>query len=403
MKNKLRFIAFLGAIVAAVAWAEMPDVQSVTAGKQFSRTKISNLACPISQTEYYHPDGERDIPLPCRVVDAYEAKLVNAGYCYKRFSFASGAGGRAFSWQFSWQQCQMSSTLPDDNADWPSYAAANPRCSGVGDKCPPAPSYPLPSWGHENLPCIDGYNSITRRTIHYDSNDPRFTLSCAASATGETQVRQDEYGKPPSAAGTPTNLLPPSKTHQYSSADLTRDAAAAGMSEEDLSAIQRALAIAGGTPPEDTAAGLVAQQQFLLRQKNHPTVLVPASKQDREFAQGLSDRTAWEQWFNNLRGDYKTGAFYWSSQRSLPQPGSSKQLSIDFLSGCTAAKVKLTLTDDARKTSSAYKLGWNSYAEASLAVPNPKDDVKCMWEKTMLRGSPPEAIAEMRDRVNACQ
>jgi len=36
---------------------------------------------------------------------------------------------------------------------------------------------------------------------------------------------------------------------------------------------------------------------------------------------GLRDRAAWEEWFNSLQGDYKTGAFYWSSQRSLPHPG----------------------------------------------------------------------------------
>jgi hypothetical protein len=36
------------------------------------------------------------------------------------------------------------------------------------------------------------------------------------------------------------------------------------------------------------------------------------------FDQGSQDRGQWEQWFNSLpAGDYKTGAFFWVSQRSL--------------------------------------------------------------------------------------
>jgi hypothetical protein len=89
----------------------------------------------------------------------------------------------------------------------------------------------------------------------------------------------------------------------------------------------------------------------------------PISKQDQEFVRGLQDRANWEQWFNNLQGDYKTGAFYWSSQRSLSQPGSCNQLNIDFLEGCTDAKTRLTPTDIARKTSPAYRFGWNNYTE----------------------------------------
>ena len=57
------------------------------------------------------------------------------------------------------------------------------------------------------------------------------------------------------------------------------------------------------------------------------------------FVQGWSDRGQWEQWFNGLpAGDYKTGAFYWASQRSLPNPGTCKQMNDEFYKGCTAAK-----------------------------------------------------------------
>lgn len=89
------------------------------------------------------------------------------------------------------------------------------------------------------------------------------------------------------------------------------------------------------------------------------------------FDQGLQDRTAWEQWFNGLRGDYKTGAFYWAGQRSLPHPGSCQQMDADFYRGCTDAKVKLATTDALRKTEPGYKAGWNSYVAnvAPVAAP----------------------------------
>ena len=82
------------------------------------------------------------------------------------------------------------------------------------------------------------------------------------------------------------------------------------------------------------------------------------------FDRGLQDRTAWEQWFNSLQGDYKTGAFYWAGQRSLPHPGSCQQMDADFYRGCTDAKVKLATTDALRKTEPPYKIGWNSYTVA---------------------------------------
>ena len=86
------------------------------------------------------------------------------------------------------------------------------------------------------------------------------------------------------------------------------------------------------------------------------------------FDQGLQDRTGWEQWFNNLQGDYKTGAFYWAGQRSLPHPGSSQQMNADFYRGCTDAKVKLATTEALRKSEPGYKAGWNSYV-APITAP----------------------------------
>ncbi len=45
-----------------------------------------------------------------------------------------------------------------------------------------------------------------------------------------------------------------------------------------------------------------------------------------EFQQGLADREAWESWFNGLSGEYRSGAYFWSGQRSLPDPTSCDSL-----------------------------------------------------------------------------
>ena len=79
------------------------------------------------------------------------------------------------------------------------------------------------------------------------------------------------------------------------------------------------------------------------------------------YDKGLADRTAWEDWFDGLQGDFKTGAFFWSGQRSLPHPGSCNQMNTDFYSGCTAAKERLAATDALRVSEPDYKRGWNAY------------------------------------------
>ena len=96
------------------------------------------------------------------------------------------------------------------------------------------------------------------------------------------------------------------------------------------------------------------------------------------YQDGLRDRAAWEEWFNSLRGDYKTGAFHWVSQRSLPHPGSCQQMSGDFYSGCTAAKTRLSASDTRRKTEPGYKAGWNAWNPSDLttaAAPAPQPSV----------------------------
>jgi hypothetical protein len=87
---------------------------------------------------------------------------------------------------------------------------------------------------------------------------------------------------------------------------------------------------------------------------------------DTPFAQGLADREAWETWSAGLKGDYWSGALYWSGQRSLPMPGSSAALGGDATAGCEAAKLRLDVSDGRRKTDPAYRLGWNSYINYSV-------------------------------------
>jgi hypothetical protein len=88
----------------------------------------------------------------------------------------------------------------------------------------------------------------------------------------------------------------------------------------------------------------------------------------RAYRDGLRDRAAWEQWFNGLQGDYKSGAFFWSSQRSLPKPGSCKQMDDDFDAGCTAAKTRLSASDTRRKIEPDYKAGWNAWNPSDLTT-----------------------------------
>lgn len=79
------------------------------------------------------------------------------------------------------------------------------------------------------------------------------------------------------------------------------------------------------------------------------------------YDKGLAARTAWENWFNGLQGDFKTGAFFWAGQRSLPHPGSCSEMNTDFKNGCTAAKERLATPDALRRSEPDYKQGWNAY------------------------------------------
>jgi hypothetical protein len=109
---------------------------------------------------------------------------------------------------------------------------------------------------------------------------------------------------------------------------------------------------AGQPTPLYTPMPPAAPQRFAALAADHGAI----------YQKGLSDRADWEMWFNSLQGDYKSGAFYWSSQRSLPHPGSCQQMNAEFAAGCTAAQIRLDPSDTLRRSQPDYKLGWNAWA-----------------------------------------
>lgn len=83
--------------------------------------------------------------------------------------------------------------------------------------------------------------------------------------------------------------------------------------------------------------------------------------QSDSFHRGLDARSAWEAWFDGLSSDYRDGANFWASQRSLAHPASCKTLHGAAIDGCAAAQARLALPDYFRKTDPEYRRGWNSY------------------------------------------
>jgi hypothetical protein len=93
------------------------------------------------------------------------------------------------------------------------------------------------------------------------------------------------------------------------------------------------------------------------------------------FQQGQADRQSWETWFNSQVGEYRSGAEYWASHRSLTNPGSCNSsppsTGAEWGAGCTAAQQRLAPSDARRKTEPDYRRGWNNPPAASLTVPPP--------------------------------
>jgi hypothetical protein len=104
----------------------------------------------------------------------------------------------------------------------------------------------------------------------------------------------------------------------------------------------------------------------------------PLSPAPTSYAQGHADRVRLENLVNSLPGPEKQGFVYWSSQRSLTNPGSCEAGAVaafpndsedeaSFVQGCQEGQVQLAPTDIRRKTDPMYKAGWN----APVTSPNP--------------------------------
>jgi hypothetical protein len=82
------------------------------------------------------------------------------------------------------------------------------------------------------------------------------------------------------------------------------------------------------------------------------------------FQAGLDARRGWEQWFAGLGGDYRAGAAFWASQRSLAKPGPCRAANGasrgEFTNGCEVARAMPLPSDIRRRMDTEFKQGWNS-------------------------------------------
>ena len=99
----------------------------------------------------------------------------------------------------------------------------------------------------------------------------------------------------------------------------------------------------------------------------------PAIADPTEFQHGLADGIAWRQWTGELykiSQEAHDGAAYWAGQRSLANPGSCINASINFQTGCEEAKKRLAMPDVLRKTQPDYRKGWNqAFAPDTVITP----------------------------------
>lgn len=128
----------------------------------------------------------------------------------------------------------------------------------------------------------------------------------------------------------------------------------------------------------------------------------PISVPDTPFQRGPVDRTEWEQWVAALSSDARRGAEWWAGHRSLRRAGScsgSAPTSLDFVFGCEAAKARLTLVDQKRKSDLQYRQGWNSYTGPIKPLSAP--DVQGPQAEQNMIDKPQVSDTGAADRLNA--
>jgi hypothetical protein len=80
------------------------------------------------------------------------------------------------------------------------------------------------------------------------------------------------------------------------------------------------------------------------------------------YAQGRQARLDYEQWFVALPpGNYRDGATFWASNRSLKPPPTCTNGAIPaWQQGCVDGRARLAPVDQRRRTEPSYWWGWNS-------------------------------------------
>ena len=120
------------------------------------------------------------------------------------------------------------------------------------------------------------------------------------------------------------------------------------------------------------------------------------------FDQGLADRAEWEKWLADLSGDFRRGADWWAEHRSLKNPGACDgpvaAMSQQFISGCEAAKVRLTPNDIKRKSAPDYRRGWNSYT--GTPTPPPATNSQSPNADQGASATSPDTDADAAKRLN---
>lgn len=125
------------------------------------------------------------------------------------------------------------------------------------------------------------------------------------------------------------------------------------------------------------------------------TELDSATTASGPFRQGQADRQAWESWIAGQTGDRLAGATFWAAHRSLASPpecaqsGGSNQAWMD---GCNAARDKLANSDELRRSSPEYRLGWNSVAVSPSAATAPAAN---LTDGNSVQAAPPTDIGEL--------
>ena len=131
-------------------------------------------------------------------------------------------------------------------------------------------------------------------------------------------------------------------------------------------------------------------------------VAQPAPTQPQETPKPLSvedgrtDRLAWQGWLATLRGPYRDGAMFWSSQHLMPQPGScfgpDGVSRGDFTLGCEEAKRRLALSDTKSRASAAYRMGWSGQSPSEPAQPSQQVRAEAEFEGAVFCGQQPRHL-----------